>query len=507
MPLPNLAVLAALALSPGLQASSSAGECPVELRLEKADVRYPARENEHQLFQSTDLEFSVRPKDENWVLWELEADETSRRAGEKDHPEAFRSFFMRADGDNELRLRFMKNRAPSSKKVAVEGTYKLVRSKKGERLPTQTIEIGKSGSFEAGGIRFEYQSQPGGWEYTDTGTLGWRGHVRLTFPEEKPLALVEVTDENGRILAFPATRSRGSAYFNLFNQQGPLKVTPVLSAGDETFELRVKQEVSLGEVNGRHLESAAPGNEAECLPAQPIPEKQGAECPADVRITQLSMRAHADGDGEYRITDINAYLDLKPLEGQPPFSAGKSRFRIPARDAKGNAMTAVCWILNSYAEKGVLYLALGFDQFPEGDWIELESDLHLFRAQSQRELPPRAIPLGAKGVFEAGGVRVAYAPCRSTRPPSENFTGLSLTFPDNGRISAVTFRGDDGRAIENVSRGASISEGSMYMTFSFPPEVTSPVHAVITLREGIEPCRVPFRLKFGLDGIEKARKK
>lgn len=505
MPLPNLAVLAALALSPGLQASSSAGECPIELRLEKAVVCYPARENEHQLSQSTDLEFSVRPKDENWVLWELEADETSRRAGEKDHPEAFRSFFMRADGDNELRLCFMKNRVPSSKKVAVEGTYKLVCSKKGERLPTQTIEVGKSGSFEAGGMRFEYQSQPGGWEYTETGTRGWGGHVRLTFPEEKPLALVEITDEKGRIVAFPATRSRGSAYFNIFDQQGPLKVTPVLSAGDETFELRVKQEVSLGEVNGRRLESAAPGNEAECLPAQPIPEKQGAECPADVQITQLSMRTHADR--EHGVTGVCACLNLKPLEGQPPFSVGESRFRIPARDAKGNAMTAVCWILNLWDETGQLVLSLGFDQFPEGDGIELESDLHLFRAQSLRELPPRAIPLGAEGVFEAGGVRVAYAPLRPTRPPLENFTGLSLTFPDNGRIGEVTFRGNDGRTIEPVFRNTFKSEGSMYMTFSFQPEVISPVHAVITLREGIEPCRVPFRLKFGLDGIEKARKK
>lgn len=499
---------ASMVAFPAMASAESADptDVPIDVRLESAEVVFPysSMDGRH-----TEIEYRVRPAEKDWVLWELDEEDDRRRETENRTPGAYRSFFMRAE-DESLRLLFSREQIPDRDRIELKGTYKLMASKKAKALPGRVIEVGRSGSFETGGLRFKYESEQGGTEYLEESMRGWSGHVTLTFPETRPLAAIELRDEQGSLVeATPATRSRGKAHFYLASSGVPrqLSVVVIPSEEDKPVTLSFEKTVSLGSAGELRADGEAAANKS--VASGSLREKSAkatpsANCRVDVAVEKIDLQAGAD-EGKSESPGVSIYLRLLHRDELAPFF-GDSRFAVQAFDAKGRLLvgSGTFWCM----EKGTTRLIIHFDELPEGGWITLDSQLSARRPASRRVLPQRTLPLGKEGSFQAGPVRVQYAPCSSTWPGRKKNPSVALTFPNDGRIEeGIAFQGADGQPIKVLGDMTCIDGDTVTREFVFPLSTQGPVRVEMTLREGIEPCLVPLKARLGFSGLQKTEEK
>lgn len=500
---------ATMVSSPAMATADNAGptDVPVDVRLESAEVGFPCSSNDGR---HTEIEYRVRPSEKDWVLWELDEEDDRRRETENHTPGAYRSFFMRAE-DESLRLLFSREQIPDRDGIALKGTYKLMASKKAKALPGRVIEVGRSGSFETGGLRFEYESEQGGTEYLEESMRGWSGHVTFTFPETRPLAAIELRDEQGALVeATPATRSRGKAHFYLASSGVPrqLNVVVIPSEEDKPVTLSFEKTVSLGSAGELWAAGEAAANKS-AVPSGSLREKSAkatpsAICRVDVAVEKIDLQACAD-EGKSASPGVSIYLRLLHRDELAPFF-GDSRCAVQAFDAKGRLLVGSGTFWGT--EKGETRLIIHFDELPEGDWITLDSQLSAQCPASRRVLPPRTLPLGEEGSFQAGPVRVQYAPCSSAWPGRKKNPAVALTFPNDGRIEeGIAFQGADGQPIKVLGDMTCIDGDTVTREFVFPLSTQGPVRVEMTLREGIEPCLVPLKARLGFSGLQKTEEK
>lgn len=501
------ALSAPLLMMPAAAGEAVSGSDAVDMSLSQVEVSYPGFWTGELDHAKTEITFRLVSKDEQWILWEPCEEETKRREGEKKTPEGFRSFFMR-DNDHVLRLNFWQDGVPPQDQVELERVYKLARSKKGRALPPVTIKLGQSGEFETGGIRFSYTSSPGSHKRTEEGWTGWLGSVKLSYPEQTKLASIEIRDEKGHIMATtPAERRAGRAVMTLLPHDmepvGSVQITAILSEAEETFDLPIRQIVSLGSAAGREK----PSNEqipidqeqTESVPSE-WRKNPSVACPVDVRLGRVSLLPRPRREEE--CPGMSLQVRAVPREGMPLFvSRTHVLGGVPVRDALGNEWNMSAWVQDDEKNGGILFY-LSSERFPAGDWIELRS-VPMWRARKLKSLPPQTIPLGRRGSFEAGGVRVDYKPYSSSWAGPRDRPGLSLTLDADGRFADVEFRDADGKKINTDPAGSGWEESSVTHDYLFKQEVQGEVQAIVTLREDAEPCVVPLNIRVGLDGMHK----
>lgn len=412
------------------------------------------------------------------------------------------------DNDHALRLHFWQDGVPPQDQVELERVYKLARSKKGRALPPVTIELGQSGEFETGGIRFSYTSSPGGHEQTEEGWTGWLGSVELSYPEQTKLASIEIRDEKGRIMATaPPDRRAGRAVMTLLPHDlepvASVQITAILSEKEETFDLPFRQIVSLGSAAGREKPSneQIPIDREQTESVPPEWRKNiSVVCPVDVRLGRVSLLPKPRREEE--CPGISLDVCAVPREGTLPFVSRTHVFGgVPVRDAMGNEWKMSAWVQDDEENGGILFY-LSSERFPAGNWIELGS-VPMWRARKLMVLPPQTIPLGRRGSFETEGVRVDYKPYPSSSAGPRKRTGFSLTLDADARFADVEFRDADGNKIKTDPVGSGWEESRVTYDYLFKQEVQGDVQAIVTLRADAEPCVVPLNIRVGLDGMNK----
>lgn len=531
-----------LAMISGLTAEPAAPALPVEVELAEIEVSFPGGSSAGK----TEVTFQVQSKDDGWILYEPREAAQTRRAKEKGHPEVYRTYFMREEKDHSLRLIFNRNMAPEESGITLEDHFVLVRSKKGRTLPAQTIELGKPGSFEAGGIRFEYDGHPGRIEVTrdeeksdrserrvefESGpgvrTSYYSGELTITYPEDVALAALEVRDERGKLLdATPATSRKGKTSFSLpAADLKKVQLIMTLSDAEETIELPFKRTAAMGDVAAGQKKPidtqyhqpygtlswifAWPGRSKAALTAN-----GDAGCAVDVALQDITL-----GNREISLVDNGAKLVflLTPSDG---YLIPGGKLNLPARDAEGNVLTCFYDGDSADAKKnGALRVSLSFDKLPKGEWIELDTALPLAHAKKLRTLPARTVPLlgEGQGSFEAGGCEILYNPdvpewVSKFRMAGKDSRIVSLSFAaeDKDRIASIALRDAQGNNARDTDEGVSFQSiygywqaGKMRDAHDYylSSSVGDEVQVVVTVREGITPSVVPLKMRIGLEGI------
>ncbi len=506
----STALLAGAMLLPAFAAKEptpAPDDLPVVVSLSTAEIYYPGSWRKRPDYGKTEIEFRVASKDDKWILTEPAGEDCRRRENEKAVPGSMRTYFRRNEKDNSLRLLCRQDAVPRHPQIVLQGAYALTRMKKGRALPPVTFELGTSGSFEAEGIPFEYESSQGGWEYLDNGSMScWPASVTLKFPENAALASMEIRDEQGNVLdATPATRQAGKARFS-FSDSGEKKrsvqVTATLAEAVEPFVLPLEQTVSLGSAVG--LGNLTRAGVDDSKPVSPdggkeMQQKRPASCPVTIRLSSIHIAA--DDSREYRNVGMRLKFNISLLDGSVLFVNTPRKGIVQGRDAAGNELQAA-WRKPFFSEEeDGLSIYLYVKKLPKGEWLEFNSELPAYRARSSRSLPLQKIAFGKKGTFEVDGVRVDFEPCCSVWPGRKDRLGIAFSFENNGRIASIRFRDADGKPIDNPCSGSSFDQTRAIWEFSFPSSVKGPVQAIVTLREGIEPCIVPLNVRLGLQGI------
>ncbi len=512
---------------------------PVDVELAAIKIHYGKPSS-----RKMDITFQVKSKDDSWVVWAERETERKRRAKEDDHPEVFRSYFMRNDEDQSLRLNFSKADVPQGERIELQETFLLKRSKQGRVLPEQTIELGKAGSFEAGGIRFEYEGRPGRIVYVKDGEkcvdsdchiefrsnrragereCHYSGELTLTYPENAELASLEIRDERGNLLdTTPSSRERGKTQFSLpsYGNVNKVRLRIVLSDAEESFELPLKKTIALGDVaagqkspiRGRTLQvyGALSWMFARMDLNRTRNEGKGAAvCAAEVEVDELNL-----GNRKMTLVENEGSLSLrlKPAEG---YLFLNKPAKILAHDSEGNEL--FCDVYSWDDENRSLIVNLSFNRLPKGDWIELDTGLPLAHAKRLRALPARTLPFWGKGSgsFEAGEGKIQYNGdipetikkfCDSERGNHM----LLLSLPDDETVANVAFFDAEGNEVNcsfTYEYEGKVGRQLTNRLYFFSPSLENEVSVVVTLREENEPCVVPLKLRVGLDGMTKTRDK
>lgn len=534
---------ALLAMTSGLSAEPAAPELPVDVELAEIEASFPGGSSAGK----TAVTFQVQSKDDGWILYEPREAAQTRRAKEDGHPEVYRTYFMREEKDHSLRLIFNRNIAPEGSGITLEDHFVLVRSKKGRTLPAQTIELGKPGSFEAGGVRFEYDGHPGRIEVTrddeksvrserrvefesspGVRTSYYSGELTITYPEDVALAALEVRDERGKLLdATPATRRKGKTSFSLpAADLKKVQLIMTLSDAEETIELPFKRTVAMGDVAAGQKKPMdtryhRPYGTLSWMFAWSERSKAAltangdAECAVDVALQGITL-----GNREISLVENRAELKflLIPSDG---YLIPGGKLNIPALDSEGNALTCFYDGDSFNVEKGgALWVSLSFDKLPKGEWIELDTSLPLAHAKKLRTLPARTVPLLGKGQgsFEAGGCEILYnaavpewvSKFRNAGKGSR-IVSLSIAEEDKDRIASIALRDTRGNDVQDINDQGVLFQ-SLYSCaqagkmrdardYYLASSVGDEVQVVVTVREGIMRCVVPLKMRIGLEGI------
>ncbi len=503
--------LAASALMAPMAMAQGATEkpLPVDVELVSVAVDHSDREAGNNLAAVTDVHFSLKSKEEGWVL--AESGKVARvdgHAADEGGKPAYSLFYTRNHRNGELELYCSNRRVPEGNRIVLDETLRLTRSKKGRTLSSPVIEIGTSGSFEMGGVRFDYESDPGRYERTERGATYTPGWLTITYPDDVSLASIEVLDEKGKVEeTSPGTREKGRAKFTLFpdsDDPGEKRVfvSATWSEADESFDVPLKREITLGSLGGWEIVAIHrfPSERLRSIVYLLLQGTQPVKAPepkegVDVRLRKISLSTNENSQS-WSYFGFQIKLLVKPSQGI--LFDNYERQQVLAHDAEGNALIGIS-MGGQEREDGSFEVCLVFFQFPKGDWVELDSGLKLLRAEGRRKLPSQTIPFNATGALDVGNIAYGYekTPVRGFGRKTLLENPFVLTYPKDGSVASVDVRDAQGRLLSPVYQDFSQSRRKSYYEINSQGNV----QVETTVREGVEPCVIPLKMRVGLGGV------
>lgn len=487
-----LPVALAFAGVPLSAADSPDADFPVDAVLTEIEMSVPSvKYNRPQ--GETEFTFTLKPQQPGWVLSEAIDGKRSGQEGK------LRPFFLGKKGEDGLEVSLTVGSLARNGRMEINETLHLIRSKTGTTLPVQTIELGKAGSFEAGGIRFEYRSKREPFEVFSNHQDTLQGRLTLSWPEGISVARVAIADEKGRVLTtypaqYPARRRDGEAdyAFYIASDMKNVQVTVTLSEADMPLELPLRKVIAIGGET-----KTPPSSGIVVKNPLPLPELSAADSPVEVKFK--GIRANLGKTNELN-RKLAIELQLKP-RGEWKLMEPQSFQTLYAFDAEGNDVKGLfAGNFFNAASDGSTKAYLEFP-IPKGDWVQVDTVLHLLLAKRVRTLPFCTVPLKGKGVFEVGNIRFEYGGKRLSFLGPDTKNQLVISYPTDGRVASIAFRDNEGKPIDVQTNGCCCSSGTLItQAYDMPENVRENVQIVVTRFEDIEPCVIPVKMKINLGG-------
>lgn len=449
------------------------------------------------------IKYTFQSRDNAWVL----AGSENRKNGGQD---AFSYYYWRNLDTGDLEVVFFRPNLPKTPRVALDETLHVIRSKKGPMMVSPVFPIEGQGTFEVGGMRFEYEGRNYQCIRSGAGFFqSYPGMLKIKYPKSVSIASLVLVDDKGCLLSFsPALRTPGESVFTLLGGKeytGKAQLEVTLSQKDETLAIPLHETLSLGSVPELAEQRKNARNSG--LPPLPAAVKQTSASTAELEFEGVCV--------------MNQNNVLKEKGCAVKFAA-----RVPGglivecdscpvkgRDAEGNEMTG---FLEGYPHRegdGERFrVSVNFPRLPKGDWIELDAVLQGIKAKKLRVCEPVALAADKEGEFMAGEVTFTYGNHEEMLKGRElewNENCLVMSFPVSDCVDKIELRGADGRDIENlkVTTMKSIDLQTEIHFYEFKKGKPKDVYAVVTLREDPEPCLVRLKKKVGLAGFLETEEK
>lgn len=439
----------------------------------------------------------VKSKDPRWIVSHVES---LGNTPEQKRP-FVASYITCNNNDGDWWVHYDSKKLPENNRIVLDNSLKITRLKKGKTLPSHEFEIGGSGSFEAGGIAFSYQSSAGYFGCEESGKSD-TAVVTLSYPRDIKLAMAEIWNKEGRRVAVATKESRSEdraeTRIEWYDNSKPgerFSIRATLRDGEETFLFPVHREIVMGGEVGcpseESTEEISPAGwvqkDVESLPL----------CPADVTLL------------DYRWpSPWTLKLNIQSCDGKN-LTMGTAG-TVMARDAEGREISLSVdgdirhniWHNN---EDGPLEIELSGNQSPKGGWILLDTQLPLVRVTGKRTLPPIELPNDRDVSVELEGMRFEAGPSllvegSSRKDKAERVRVRKFQYPNDGRIASLKLQYADGSPVDIFGSGVGGDREHTFFSFFYRVSPSSkPVQAVVTVYDG-EPCRVPIQMKVGLSG-------